>query len=556
MKMSHNSGSAKASSTRSRSTVVKPYQPSAKGEDHESEAKAISEAEEPPASRYLWPDNQFSADYEENGMYLEDFETYATGGNHPVHIGDVLDGRYEVAHKLGSGGYGLVWLCRDTALHSWKAVKILMASHSSESCPEIKMKKILGDSKFLAIPETHFWIHGPNGRHLALVMPVFGPPVSWLRTLISDPVIIRKVCYKIAKALNYLHSRKVCHADFRLANILLRMDNMDPVTKEQLWELLGTPSSMEYYEPVRTVDGSRSSNAPRYAVRSADLRRLRDWIVVDDIVVADFGLAFDMDLPKSSGIPMGSAAPELLFDRTPDLSSDIWSFAYGIIELYSGHRFIANTDAAIRVMEYRLGPLPEVYRQAYAKKHPRLSPPPDEGEIQQYNSEDEDADDYEDYEEPYFEWPVIPVDPKMEDHYLVWNPRELQEKRKMHIGTNDCADLLNATLKEKCTLGGFAILKRTYSMPHREALQLSGLLRRMLRYLPEERLTAAAVLEHPWMAEYADKSEPGTTLSPALNNKFQELMDLLRDITARTPRNNDDVERILACVKDDLMALK
>lgn len=45
---------------------------------------------------------------------IEELEAYTPGGFHPTDIGDQFcDGRYEVVHKLGYGGYSLIWLAQD-----------------------------------------------------------------------------------------------------------------------------------------------------------------------------------------------------------------------------------------------------------------------------------------------------------------------------------------------------------------------------------------------------------------------------------------------------------
>lgn len=38
---------------------------------------------------------------------------YIPGGFHPVYIGDIFNGRYEVKNKIGYGIYSTVWLVRD-----------------------------------------------------------------------------------------------------------------------------------------------------------------------------------------------------------------------------------------------------------------------------------------------------------------------------------------------------------------------------------------------------------------------------------------------------------
>ena len=47
------------------------------------------------------------------GPDVENPDRYRPGGYHPVHLGDVYDGRYKVIHKLGFGTYSTVWLARD-----------------------------------------------------------------------------------------------------------------------------------------------------------------------------------------------------------------------------------------------------------------------------------------------------------------------------------------------------------------------------------------------------------------------------------------------------------
>jgi len=46
-------------------------------------------------------------------MSQESPENYLPGGFHPVHLGDVLNGRYLIFRKLGAGSQSTVWLARD-----------------------------------------------------------------------------------------------------------------------------------------------------------------------------------------------------------------------------------------------------------------------------------------------------------------------------------------------------------------------------------------------------------------------------------------------------------
>lgn len=88
----------------------------------------------PTLSQEGQPRAEYLARYFVNGPYkydVEDVNHYQPGGYHPVHLEDMLEGRYEVFHKLGFGGVATVWLCWDHEKETWAVVKIIAASHST-----------------------------------------------------------------------------------------------------------------------------------------------------------------------------------------------------------------------------------------------------------------------------------------------------------------------------------------------------------------------------------------------------------------------------------------
>lgn len=108
----------------------------------------------------------------------EDLERYELGGFHPVHLGDVYDERYRVVHKLGAGGFSTVWLARDETEHRWVALKIVVAEYSTSVSSKSQLSRHAAsqrtsDAELLFVAEhRHFTLHGPNGGHLCLVLPV------------------------------------------------------------------------------------------------------------------------------------------------------------------------------------------------------------------------------------------------------------------------------------------------------------------------------------------------------------------------------------------------
>ena len=88
-------------------------------------------------------------------MEVENLEEYRVGGYHPTIIGDTFHGgRYEVAHKLGFGGYSTIWLARDRQLQKYVALKIL-AAHETES-NEAEILRLLSNPNSQVAPGARF----------------------------------------------------------------------------------------------------------------------------------------------------------------------------------------------------------------------------------------------------------------------------------------------------------------------------------------------------------------------------------------------------------------
>ncbi|RYP51048.1 hypothetical protein DL768_003548 [Monosporascus sp. mg162] len=222
------------------------------------------------------------------------------------------------------------------------------------------------DAMHLVLPSETFWIDGPNGRHLCSVMPVLGPRVTWWKDeLGADYARVDKMSYQFTEGLSFLHQMGVAHGDFRPANILTRLDQkaLDKIDVDEMRHLLDAPE-MEY---VLTIHGESSPHAPEYVVTSVRWGRLQH-LIIDDIAIVDFGEAYGIgDPPSYLGIPRVYAAPEVMFDGTPTIESDIWSLAHTLIEFRLGMSFITTTSSIIWQMERFAGSLPNEYRETARK---------------------------------------------------------------------------------------------------------------------------------------------------------------------------------------------
>jgi serine/threonine protein kinase len=165
-----------------------------------------------PEPRFLLP--------QLGGADTEDVERYQRGGFHPVHLGDVYDGRYRVVHKLGAGGFSTIWLVRDETEHRWVALKIVVADYSTSVSTKSQLSchaasQCASDTVFdFVVEHLHFTLDGPNGRHLCLVLPVLGPSASDLSWGIYSritPWLSRRASYQATSALADLHAQGLCH---------------------------------------------------------------------------------------------------------------------------------------------------------------------------------------------------------------------------------------------------------------------------------------------------------------------------------------------------------
>ncbi|TVY13348.1 Protein kinase dsk1 [Lachnellula arida] len=227
-------------------------------------------------------------------------------------------GQFRVIHKLGRGGLATVWLCRDQETQKYVALKIIIADESRDESSELWLANREGldfgeaGGEYIAVPREYFWLDGPNGRHLCLVLPASGPRVSALWGAFKDPASVsRDIALQVTRGLHFLHKNGICHGDFRPSNILLRLYGFNDLSEQ---DLLGEPNK----EPLVTIsEESPAPSGPEYLVDSLNLDRLPARFTSDQISIIDFGESYDMHSPPADlGITASFRSPELLFDNT------------------------------------------------------------------------------------------------------------------------------------------------------------------------------------------------------------------------------------------------
>ncbi|RYP08826.1 hypothetical protein DL764_001623 [Monosporascus ibericus] len=363
-------------------------------ESSEENADTSRKPEDPVATideiSYRWP---YRPD-----INVEDIGQYRRGGLHPIRLGDFLgdNDRFRVVHKLGFGHFSTVWLCFDNKEKLWRGVKVLCAEESVEDNPELTaMRYFEGYSaeymsdNHIGLPLEHFWLTGPNGRHLCLVLPLLGPRIRGNDKEAYDdklwplkdqiPEIYTDVSFQVTQGLDALHQRGLCHGDLRPANILLQYDRKAYQLSEA--EMMGMLHEPEDYA-VRLSPGKLlPAGVPPYLVAPADQSALRS-LLSGKVSIVDFGLSYpiprgDGFLPKPEiGMPCGYAAPEVLFfgpKASAGIPTDVWALAITICDLECMPMMLGSSvQIVFRALESLLGPFPEPYRTAWLEGYSEI----------------------------------------------------------------------------------------------------------------------------------------------------------------------------------------
>ncbi|KAI1145794.1 kinase-like domain-containing protein [Nemania diffusa] len=415
---------------------------------------------------------------------LEKIYDYEPGGHHPLHLGDILHGRYKVIHKLGSGGSANVWLCCDAKSSEprYVALKIIMAECSTSACPELRVNKpiemgieVEAVARHFCLPLDQFSITGPNGTHHTLVYSVLGPRVSRLFNKVNDDDFgstLRNIAAQVTQAVGNLHAHGICHGDLRPANILARISNLDGLSEDEIFKLVGQPRQ------TRVLTASRKTHdlpeAPQYLVYPIIWEDIAqgpygESLITGEACIIDFGESLEISNPPPDiGIPQIYCSPEYTLDQNVGVGCDLWAPGCTIFEIRTGRRlfdtFDDDPDEQLWKVAMILGKPPEPWwsKTWEARRSFLVDEVDADGKVIEVKQDSDDRDDPNVYQKPV--------------------PRSLRESLQ---------DGLIYLFRDKPG----CVYK---DIPDVEIDHRTDLFGKLLRYLPEERLGAEDILKHPW----------------------------------------------------------
>lgn len=421
---------------------------------------------------------------------LEKIYDYEKGGHHPMHLGNVLRSRYKVIHKLGSGGYANVWLCRDiaSATPRYVALKIIMGEASTKGYPELRVNELLSSkfgevetAEYFCLALDRFEINGPNGTHLVFVYPVLGPRVSRLLGVSqsSDPGrVLKEICLQVTQGMADLHRRGMCHGDFRPANILVRINGLDGLSEDDVIAIIGAPSTTKIV--TASGDDHDLPTAPQYLVYPVNWDSITadaslSHLISGKACIIDFGESYEISTPPAElGIPQAYCPPEYALEGKVGIASDLWALGCTLFEIRTGRKlfdtFDDDLDEHLCKIAMVLGKFPEPWwSETWEQRRYYFENEADAENrvIEIQSSSNENAPDDGSIGALVMQKP---------------EPRSLQEALAPGL-----------FYENRPRPGG---IQRGISQE--EINLFSDLLTRLLKYTPEERPAASTLLEHDW----------------------------------------------------------
>ncbi|KAK7702445.1 hypothetical protein SLS64_009737 [Diaporthe eres] len=254
--------------------------------------------------------------------------------------------------------------------------------------------------------------------------------------------------------------------DIHLRNVLLKLSStFDELSIPEFREKFGEPETV----PISRVDDKLlNPNIPTHAVVPLYLgKKAQEFTLADahGLILSDFGEAFspatEQRLGKDCNTPLAKRAPETLFEPSKHISypSDIWSLGTAIWEILGMKFIFSESETQDEIVAQQIDVLGlSNFPQSWRKQWERLG--------------EEDKPDSN-----------------------ITIPRRPTGERETWPDLEDAFEEFVQKYRRKREAAG--------TFEEQETRAILELMRGMLRFRPEERLTIDEVLKSEWMVKWA-----------------------------------------------------
>ncbi|KAL6569708.1 hypothetical protein OROMI_014222 [Orobanche minor] len=185
--------------------------------------------------------------------------------------------RYEILERIGKGGFGSVYECRDHRDNSIAVVKVIPYEWKCEGVPssvirEISVLKELSHDNVVRLTDVY---DKKNGFHLVfelldldLAKFIYGPSKIEL-----EPHVIKNFLFQILEGVSYCHSLKVLHRDLKPRNVLI-----DLKSKTVKLADFGLTRTFDVHPPLYTTEvATLSYRAPELLLGTPYSKAVDVW---------------------------------------------------------------------------------------------------------------------------------------------------------------------------------------------------------------------------------------------------------------------------------------
>ncbi|CEO60434.1 hypothetical protein PMG11_05063 [Penicillium brasilianum] len=258
------------------------------------------------------------------GARVEPWHRYDTEDNqnvlYPIRLGEVLNERYLVEHKLGFGGGSTVWMAFDLQDKRDVALKVMALGKWGDNETRIQdeiIKTVQDTSRLFIYTATFFLPRDDKNYHRVLVFPMRGPSICTLSLKRTSMASRMSAARQLLETVASLHKSGIIHRDLDARNCMWGMAPIDGLSRSAKYELLGRPLK----QTIPFVDLWKEGELVSPVKVPEDLR-------TDKFYLCDFGLAKKIsDLPTQRGYPpMHYCSPDRLHKQEPSFACDMWSY--------------------------------------------------------------------------------------------------------------------------------------------------------------------------------------------------------------------------------------